>query len=806
MISQRHARVAHRSLSFACVLIVVLLAGPMARPASAATPEQVDAAIARGKAYLFTQLKGDNWELAPTRPPAGGFSSVSGWQWGGMTGTALYGLLAAGENPQDKRIKPAIEWLKKAPIYGHYASSMRAQVWPFLKSDNEARTASRPDFKILMNGLIGKGPGLGFYAYYLDDKGQTTPPGWYDRSVSQISVLGMWACDQAGQEVPSEYWKVVDAAWKKSQKPDGGWTYHDDPAHPVSGTMTAAGIATLYITQDFLMQSEYGRFSACRGGAKNEAIERGLAWMDKNAPALLKNAPHYFYQMYGLERIGVASGRKYFGTTDWYRVGADELVRRQNPDGSWGVDDIYNPKKVADTVFSLLFLVRGRAPVIMNKLEYEVATDPAKKTPAVTDPWNQRPRDVANFTHWAGKSFEQYMNWQVVNLKVSAADLNDAPILYISGSLPLKFTADEINKLRQFVEAGGILLGNADCSNAAFAKSFVELGNALFPKYEFRQLPLNHPIFEDEMFKPKRWKVPPKVMGLSNGARELMLLIPEADYGKWWQLRSEKTKAEAYEVMADIFLYAVDKQGLQSRGRTHLVAADPKVPTTRTLSVARLIAGENADPEPGGWRRMVNIAHNDLKLAVNVDAVKLGDGSLNAATHKLAHLTGTAKFKLSDAQKADLRKYIEAGGTLLVDATGGASDFADSAERELAATFSSGKEDYLQLLPPDHPLFAAAGKKPERFAYRSFVRGKVAGGLNAPRLRAYVVGGRPAVLYSREDLSVGMVGQPVDGIIGYAPATATEIVKAIEAYVANPPAAPGVTTTTDPSATAAPRQ
>ena len=36
--------------------------------------------------------------------------------------------------------------------------------------------------------------------------------------------------------------------------------------------------------------------------------------------------------------------------------------------------------------------------------------------------------------------------------------------------------------------------------------------------------------------------------------------------------------------------------------------------------------------------------------------------------------------------------------------------------------------------------------------------------------------GRGVVVFSTEDLSVGLVGQPVDGIRGYTPEVATEIV------------------------------
>ena len=79
-----------------------------------------------------------------------------------------------------------------------------------------------------------------------------------------------------------------------------------------------------------------------------------------------------------------------------------------------------------------------------------------------------------------------------------------------------------------------------------------------------------------------------------------------------------------------------------------------------------------------------------------------------------------------------------------------------------------------EVIPLQDPLYTAGGYKLKPIVYRSFARSKL-GQLRAPQLRGVKQNGRWAVLFSREDLSVGLVGQPVDGIVGYAPDTATEL-------------------------------
>src|SRR6185437_13873638 len=142
-------------------------------------------------------------------------------------------------------------------------------------------------------------------------------------------------------------------------------------------------------------------FDTCNGGIANVNIDRGLAWLDKHIDSVMTlNSGVYHYAIYGVERIGVASGRKYIGGIDWFERGSQALVQTQAADGAWN-------NTLHDTCFGILFLVRGRAPVIMNKLIY--ANAPQKQA----NPWNERPRDVANLAKWMGKrSLEGFFNWQ----------------------------------------------------------------------------------------------------------------------------------------------------------------------------------------------------------------------------------------------------------------------------------------------------------------------------------------------------------------------------------------------------------
>lgn len=757
--------------------VVLSLGGIAARAALAAdpsttpvpphaSPTQVEIAINKAKAWIYGELTArGNWEQVDA-PVGDSNSGTDSDQWGGRTSLAAYALLAAGDTRNDPRLAKAIDFLKAARIKGIYAIGMRCQVWLLLE-DDKLKPLMQRDADILLKTIGKKGPATGFFSYYYEAGRQ--PPDYYDHSVSQYGVLGLWALEQSGISIPQGVWKQMDEVWRRHQD-GGGWSYQykadaveAESAH-LTPQMTAAGVATLFITQDYL-QPDLGN---CRANLTDPVIERGLNWIDQHIDQAINTSN--LYCMYGIERIGVASGRKYFGKSNWYQRGADALIDAQAPNGSWG-------GSLENTCFALLFLVRGRAPVAFNKLQYE---NVGISGGGVEGPWNERPRDCANFARWMGHNLERDLNWQIVDMKIGADDLNDAPIVYISGSGALHFSQKQIDQLRTFVEQGGMILGNADCSKKMFADSFVQLGAQLFPNYKFRELEPSHPIYTAEQFPASRWKTHPSVLGLSNGVRELMLLIPQADLARAWQMRNYKSNLEAYQVGADIFDYSIDKKALKFRGESTTVKLDPAITTDRKLKVARLMVGDNPNPEPGGWRRLAAILHNEHHLQLDVHPIKPGQDKLTG--YKIADLTGTTKFTLSPAARAQLVEFVLHGGTLVIDAAGGSKAFAEAAQAELEEMFGADAAKLAAPLPINSPVYALPEAPIRQINYRTFARKVVSGDAHSPRVRGIERGGRIAVFFSREDLCEGMVGEPVDGIVGYTPDVATQIMRNIVLY------------------------
>ncbi len=818
----------------------IILAGAIVPPSRAATPEQIDRAIDKARDYLYSIQKDGHWEIVPEFHPTpakpGNNNLVTESDWGGLTAMATHALLAAGEDSTNPKLKPAIDLLLKWQLrVCPYALCQRDQVLQLLPSSPTIKKVAQKDGMYLANSMRSVGEAKGLYYYY------AAADATYDHSVSQYGVLAMWACGEAGFEVPAGYWDVTERAWQHHQDASGGWSYVYKGGGGLGTpcvTMTAAGVATLFITQDYVHSMEG---LECKGNITNPSIDKGMKWLSDNFPSVF-TAPSgvgdglQSYALYGIERIGVAGGYKYFGTHDWYKEGADWLIKTQNPDGSWNGGG-WNTNYIPATCFDLYFLTRGREPVAFNKAQYNLL----ERGKSAEARWNQRPRDIAKIVRWIEKKSERDLNWHVVSLKDTPVDdLQDAPILYLSGDRKLDLVPEDEAKLKLFVEDGGLILGNPDGNSKAFMDSFRALGVKLFPAGEMRTLPAEHPIYtHQELSRAGDIHHKDALLGLSNGVRELMV-IPTNDWGRAWQANMFSNQ-DAFGLAGNIYTYAVGRTSFR-HGGPGVPHPDPALKATTTVKLARLDYAGNADPEPGGWRRVAALLHNNEKIDLDIQSIKLGDGQLTqgpvstapAATQptdaeirqtamkrltpdqiqatggdpvkfqalvtakvqevqvevaaakalipappahfKLAHITGTAIVTLSAAQRQELKAFIDAGGVLLIDAAGGTAAFSTAMEKELLAIFPQEATQLSAPIPDTDPFYQSGFTLP--MEYRRYTKALKLR-LNGPQLRGMKHNGHWAIILSHEDISNGLVGRDTDGIIGYTPESATALMVAL---------------------------
>ncbi len=739
------------------LLILATLAPCAARAQQtvAVSDESVDEAIRRGVAWIKSQRKDDNWDHLGTE----------GRFHGGETSLALLALLTAGEDPQKTDMAASLKWLASQKLVATYVYGIRAAALAHVPSSTY-RAALQADTEWLLKNV---NPKSGSMAGGYDYEGPGGTGNAADNSNSQYGVLGTWLASDAGITVPESYWTLVQEYWLGGQGTEGGWGYRRNDAR-ATGSMTAAGLACLFVILDKAYAHDEGAFDGVKSplcGKHKEAygilaaIQRGLDWFGRE---YTPDNPHgesnwRYYYLYGVERVGRASGTKYFRQRDWFREGAAWLLSQQQADGRWeGGDTAFH-----STCFAVMFLAHGRAPLLFNKLQHG-------------DDWNNKIRDVAGLTHYAQKRLERLLNWQIVNLGGSLDDLLEAPILYMSGHRAMRFSDEDCAKLRLYAQRGGLILGVACCSSDEFSAGFRDLARRLFPQFEMRPVAESSPLLSRELVADI--KDAPPLFEVHSGTRVLMLLSPKDICAPWNQYRLQRWE-NYFQLGCNLYAYATDRSAIRSRLQS------PEIPvkqTTikRTIRVARIKHPGLWDPEPYGWTRLGAYLNNETGTKLELsEGIALDSPRL--AVYKVAYLTGSGPLELSPAELSALRAYLYSGGTLLADAAVGSQEFANSLDSALQGTLGAP----LKYLERDSFLFGGGsipdGVSLENIVYRRAARRETRG-QTLPRLRVFEIGQRLAVIFSPYDVSASLLGTAVYNCRGYEPESALRLARNMLLY------------------------
>ena len=184
-----------------------------------------------------------------------------------------------------------------------------------------------------------------------------------DLSATQFALLALRAASQAGypvEKTSKDVWQTAAKYVKGCQRPNGGFAYQQRGGG-VTGSMTGCGVGCLIICKEQMKLA-----GQAVPGWLDGALKKGMDWLDQNFVATQNpgGAPHHYYYLYGIERVGDLTGRKEFNKKDWYVRGARVLVGSQDPSGRWDAGENFPPRDVNSTTLALLFLKRATPPTI----------------------------------------------------------------------------------------------------------------------------------------------------------------------------------------------------------------------------------------------------------------------------------------------------------------------------------------------------------------------------------------------------------------------------------------------------------
>jgi hypothetical protein len=411
----------------------------------------------------------------------------------------------------------------------------------------------------------------------------------------------------------------------------------------------------------------------------------------------------------------------------------------------------------------------------IGKLRFKTEGKDGKS--ADTGNWNNRPHDIWNFTDFASDEYEVSTSWQIMELTQPVAQLMETPILYLATDENFNLSDREVNNLREYLQAGGTLVTNAEDTGGQALKGIKNLASKVFERdnIEFDKIDKDDPLYTVHQ------KLPPGVQmqSVSNGIRPMWIHFTK-DIGRGLQLNDMRGR-ESFTALSNIYLYVTGMNPRRTRLESNYIplqpAGQPAPAGARgTLKVARIKYGVRYDPEPLALRQMDAFLRRECGLGLDVEVVtadKLSD-------HKLAFLTtagiGGVAGELSDKDAGEIRAWVEAGGTLFIDAAGGSTRAVTKAQ-----------EMFRKLVPNvitipmdrDNPILSGQGLRQgfdnRRVQYRWFALRSM-GPIATPRLQGVDLAGRTAILYSGEDITCGMAGLDHWGIFGYKPEFARQIV------------------------------
>jgi hypothetical protein len=366
------------------------------------TREEADRAIEKGVRYLRSrQQASGTWGEVQGDLVYGSGERAEGYGHpAGLTSLSLYALRKCKVPMDDESVKRGFRYLRDAKPdvpRGTYECSMlllaltsTVDEWKTTKASEKARRTLTGRDKQWARDLVAeiqkKQRGLGWR--YQIGAAPASDGHEQDLSSTQLVALSLFAAERVGLRVDRKLWEDILAYSMQQQEDDGpahvievggkkltvkqrGFSYikgYGDERHGAAiGSMTACGLANVAMARYVLTSGgDPKKTEAWNARPDASAVQASLydalAWLDANWSPFANpksDRNYYVYWLYSVERAMDLVGLAKIGEHLWYSEMGQELINRQNENGSWTSNTTHRPGDVLDTCFALLFLRRA---------------------------------------------------------------------------------------------------------------------------------------------------------------------------------------------------------------------------------------------------------------------------------------------------------------------------------------------------------------------------------------------------------------------------------------------------------------
>ncbi|PWG06343.1 DUF4159 domain-containing protein [Polaribacter aquimarinus] len=179
--------------------------------------------------------------------------------------------------------------------------------------------------------------------------------------------------------------------------------------------------------------------------------------------------------------------------------------------------------------------------------------------------WYANPTAIPNLVEFANKNIKTNISKNPQSVTVGSEDIFNFPLLFMTGHGNVLFSDDEVNNLRNYLISGGFLHISDNYGLDKFIRRELK---KVFPTLEFKEIPTNHPIYNQTFKFPNGMpkihehdKKPAQGFGLFYQGRLVVFYDYQTDLSDGWEdeiihNNPKSVREKALKMGANIIEYA----------------------------------------------------------------------------------------------------------------------------------------------------------------------------------------------------------------------------------------------------------